>query len=132
MRSDETVPKKHLGHVQPGDIVCIYWNDASIGASFTSTGIPVPAKSVGIYVGSVGEPKHIVLAQNDFMYSDELRDDDYTAIPHQWLKEVKVVQKGYVTPEEAKTMLRSILTGSGTRRRKRIFQMRTQNHEGHY
>ena len=121
---------KEIEKLEPGDLVCIHWNDTSIGSSFTTAGIPVPVKSIGIYVGSVGEPKHAVLAQNDFAYNYELRDDGYTAIPHIWFRKVETIKKAFVTPQEAGIILKSILLGPSTRRRRRrIFQMRTQNHE---
>ena len=120
---------KQIKSLQPGDLVCIRWNDASIGSSFRSAGIPVPVRSWGIYVGSVGDPKHMILTQNDFAYNDEIRDDDYTAIPHPWATHVVVLEKKCVKPEDAETMLKNILRGAGSRRRRRIFQMRAENHE---
>jgi len=121
---------KEIEKLEPGDLVCIHWNDASIGSSFTTAGIPVPVKSVGIYVGSVGEPKHAILAQNDFAYNYELRDEDYTAIPQTWFRKVEIIKKAFLTQQEADIILKSILSGPSTRRRRRrIFQKRTQNHE---
>jgi hypothetical protein len=121
---------KEIQKLDPGDLVCIFWNDASIGSSFTTAGIPVPVKSVGIYVGYAGEPKHAILCQNDFSYNSELHDVDYTAIPFPWFKEIQIIKKAFLTNEEANLILKNILTGAGTRRRRRrIFQMRTNNHE---
>jgi hypothetical protein len=121
---------KEIEKLDPGDLVCIFWNDASIGSSFTTAGIPVPVKSVGIYVGYAGEPKHAILCQNDFSYNRELHDVDYTAIPFPWFKEIQIIKKALLTNEEATLILKNILTGPGTRRRRRrIFQMRTNNHE---
>ncbi|MEM3698032.1 MAG: hypothetical protein QXQ94_11160 [Candidatus Bathyarchaeia archaeon] len=121
---------KEIETLNPGDLVCIFWNDASIGSSFTTAGIPVPVKSVGIYVGYAGEPKHAILCQNDFSYNLELHDVDYTAIPFPWFKEIQIIKKAFLTKEEATLILKNILTGAGTRRRRRrIFQMRTNNHE---
>jgi len=120
---------KQIEAISPGDLVYVRWNDASIGSSFRTTGIQTPVKTWGIYVGSVGEPKHMILTQNDFVYNYELRDDDYTAIPHPWAVKVEIRRKQEVTPEEAELMLKNILNGAGTRRRRRIFQMRTKNNE---
>lgn len=122
--------KKQLKDLQPGDLVCIYWNDASIGTAFGTAGIPVPVKSVGIFVGYAGDPKHFILAQNDFAYNEKLRDVDYTAIPYPWFRKIQILQNIFVTQEEAEIILRNILTGAGTRRRRRrILQMRAVNHE---
>ena len=121
---------KGIEKLDPGDLVCIFWNDASIGSSFTTAGIPVPVKSVGIYVGYAGDPKHAILCQNDFSYNLELHDVDYTAIPLPWFKKTQILKKAFITKEEAALILKNILTGAGTRRRRRrIFQMRTNNHE---
>lgn len=122
--------KEQLEDLQPGALICIHWNDASIGSSFTNVGIPVPVKSVGIYVGYAGQPKHAIVCQNDFSYNPELHDVDYTAIPYPWFKEVEILHKAFITREEAAIILKNILTGAGTRRRRRrIFQMRAENHE---
>lgn len=121
--------RKQFEQLSPGDLICIFWNDASIGSSFTTVGIPVPVKSVGIYVGYAGEPKHAILCQNDFSYNSELHDVDYTAIPFPWFKEIQILRKAFVTSEEAALILRNILTGGGTRRRRKIFQMRTNNYD---
>jgi hypothetical protein len=121
--------KKQLETLSPGDLVCVYWNDASIGSSFSSAGIPVPVMSWGVFVGSVGEPKHIILAQSDFAYNPEIHDDDYIAIPYPWFKKIEVLKKAFLTGKEVTVILNCIIQGVGSRRRRRIFQMRTQNHE---
>ena len=120
---------KQIEALNPGDLVFVLWNDASIGSSFRSAGIPVPVRSWGIYVGSVGEPKHMILTQNDFAYNYELRDDDYTAVPHPWATKIVILEKNHVSREDAEIMLKNILSGAGSRRRRRIFQMRAENHE---
>lgn len=121
---------KQLSDLQPGDLVCLYWNDASIGSSLTTGGIPVPVKSVGIFVGYAGEPKHFILAQNDFAYNYEMRDVDYTAIPCPWFNNIDIIKRGYVAVEEAAVIFKNIITSGGTRRRRRrIFQMKAVNHE---
>ena len=125
---------KKKENLESGDLVCIYWNDASIGSSLTATGIPVPVMSIGIYIGCAGDPKHAILCQNDFTYNPEIHDVDYTAIPFPWLKEIKILQKAFITSEEAKLILRNVLSGPSTRRRRGrgirgIFQMRANNHD---
>ena len=126
----EEVQENKVAKLQVGDLVCIYWHDASIGSSLTTDGIPILARSWGLHLGCVGDPKHIVLCQNDFKYNPALHDVDYTAIPAPWIKNIQVLKKAFVTGEEADSLLKSILVGTGTRRRRRgIFQMRTNNHE---
>jgi hypothetical protein len=60
--------KKVFKSLNPGDLVCVEWCDASVGKSSGSgVCIDVPVKSWGIYVGLFGErAKHIVLAQKVF------------------------------------------------------------------
>jgi hypothetical protein len=70
-----------------GDLVLIEWLDASIGKSLSNgvSGIDVPVKSWGIFIGLLGsKKKHVILAQNCFRYSDGLYDIDYTAVPIPW------------------------------------------------
>jgi len=59
-----------------GDLVRAEWFDASVGKSLSSGGaIDVPVKSWGINLGVLGERnKHIILAQNNFRYIDQLYD----------------------------------------------------------
>ena len=95
-----------------GDLVCVEWCDASIGKSLSNgvSGIDVPVKSWGIYVGVLGQKrKHLILAQNCFRYSDGLYDIDYTAVPVPWTIKAVAVAKRYVGKEEAKHLLNSFL-----------------------
>lgn len=105
--------KKQLDDVQLGDLVCVDWTDASIGKSLGSgIAVDVPAKSWGIFIGVMGKRhRHIVLAQNNFQYSDGFYDIDYTAIPVSWAVSVKVVDKNHVIREEAETLFTSFLRG---------------------
>jgi hypothetical protein len=95
-----------------GDLVCVEWCDASIGKSLSNglSGIDVPVKSWGVYVGILGQRrKHIILAQNCFRYSDGLYDIDYTAVPVPWTMNATAIAKNHVTMEEAKHLLNSFL-----------------------
>src|SRR4030043_516741 len=95
-----------------GDLVCVEWCDASIGKSLSNglSGIDVPVKSWGIYVGILGQKrKHVIFAQNCFRYSDGLYDIDYTAVPVPWTTNVTIIAKSHVETEEAKNLLNSFL-----------------------
>jgi hypothetical protein len=75
---------RQIKSLSPGDLVRVEWFDASIGKSLTGGlgGIDVPVSSWGVFVGVLGEKnKHIILAQNNFRYSDNLYDIDYTTVP---------------------------------------------------
>jgi hypothetical protein len=104
-----------------GDLVCVEWCDASIGKSLSNgvSGIDVPVKSWGIYVGVLGQKrKHLILAQNCFRYSDGLYDIDYTAVPVPWTTKAVAVAKRQVGAEEAKHLLNSFLVNEKTKNEK--------------
>jgi len=119
-----------------GDLVCVEWCDASIGKSLSNgvSGIDVPVKSWGIYVGVLGQKrKHLILAQNCFRYSDGLYDIDYTAVPVPWAIKAVAVQKRHVGTEEAKHLMNSFLVNEKMKDGKPSFgrcllQRRMRNH----
>jgi len=122
--------KRQLESLNKGDLICVEWSDASIGKSLgTGLAVDVPVKSWGIFIGILGaHSKHIVLAQNNFQYSDGLYDIDYTAIPVSWAVNVKVVDKNHVGLEEAEQLFTSFLRG-GKRSSTRHKQQKVKNHE---
>jgi len=121
--------KKQLKDLQPGDLICVSWTDASIGKSLGSgVAVDVPAKSWGIFIGLLGKrSKHIVLAQNNFQYSDGFYDIDYTAIPVTWAVNVKVVDKNHIVQGEAEILFRSFLQ-AGRRMSTQHKQQKVRNH----
>ena len=123
---------KQVKSVSPGDLLFVSWFDASIGKSLTGglRGIDISVSSWGVFIGLLGEKnKHIILAQNNFRYGNGLYDIDYTAIPLSWTVEVKVIEKQYVKPEEAKNLLNSFLMGGRRTLPKRTRQQKVKNHE---
>ena len=105
--------KTQLESINPGDLVCCSWSDASVGKSSGSgMSIEVPVKSWGVYVGLIGDKvKHIVLAQNSFRYSDGLFDLDYTAIPIGWATDVSVLIKEYFPKDDSCKLINSFMVG---------------------
>jgi hypothetical protein len=116
--------------LSPGDLCCIDWYDASIGKSLGSgMAVDVPVKSWGIFVGALGQKsKHIILAQNNFSYSDGVYDIDYTAVPVAWTIGITVILKNYLASDDVKHLLNSFLMGG--RRTERKVQQRACNHGG--
>jgi len=120
-----------------GDLVMLEWHDASIGKSLSNgvSGIDVPVKSWGVFVGVLGQKrKHIILAQNCFRYSDGLYDIDYTAVPVPWATGVTVLAKAHVAAEEAKQLLNSFLINEKAKNKKPslgrcLRQQRVRNHD---
>jgi hypothetical protein len=124
--------RKILKQLNPGDLICVEWCDASVGKSSGSgIAIDVPVKSWGVYVGLFGErAKHIVLAQNSFRYSDGLFDLDYTAIPASWAIDLSVIEKAHVPESIARKLVNSFLLGGHrTFKHQRTFQRRLSTHE---
>ena len=116
---------RQIKSLQLGDLIRVEWFDASIGSSRAGS-IDVPVNSWGVFIGVLGERnKHIILAQNNFKYSDGLSDVDYTAIPLTWTVTIKVVSQSELSDKEAKSLLESFLAG-----RKRTLKRRMKNHEG--
>jgi hypothetical protein len=119
-----------------GDLIRVEWLDASIGKSLSNgvSGIDVPVKSWGIFIGLLGsKKKHVILAQNCFRYSDGLYDIDYTAVPIPWTTNATVIAKNHVNPEEATIMLNSFTMNEKAKTEKpslsRILrQQRVRNH----
>jgi hypothetical protein len=104
-----------------GDLVMLEWHDASIGKSLSNgvSGIDVPVKSWGVYIGMLGQKRrHIILAQNCFHYSDGLYDIDYTAVPVPWTTNATVIARRHVGAEEAKQLLNSFLVNEKTKNEK--------------
>jgi hypothetical protein len=121
--------KRQLKDLQVGDLICVSWTDASIGKSLGSgVAVDVPAQSWGIFIGLMGKrSKHIVLAQNNFQYSDGFYDIDYTAIPVSWTVTVNVVEKNHVAKDEAQILFTSFLRG-GRRMSTQHKQQKVRNH----
>lgn len=119
-----------------GDLVMLEWHDASIGKSLSNgvSGIDVPVKSWGVYIGTLGQKrKHIILAQNCFRYSDGLYDIDYTAIPVPWTTSATVIAKIHVGADEVKQLLNSFLVNEKMKSDKPslgrcLRQQRVRNH----
>jgi len=119
-----------------GDLVCVDWNDASIGKSLINglNGIDVPVKSYGVFVGVLGQKrKHVILAQNCFLYSDGLYDLDYVAVPVPWATGARVIVKGHMEAK-AQSLLHSFLTTEKLKNEKPSSsrcrrQQRVRNHD---
>jgi hypothetical protein len=123
--------RKILEAINPGDLICCEWCDASVGKSSGSgPAIDVPVKSWGVFIGLLGEKtKHIVLAQNSFRYADGLFDLDYTAIPLGWTIGVEVLVKGHVPRQVSDKLVNSFLLGGHRAfNRPRTFQQRLSTH----
>ena len=121
--------KKQFKDLQLGDLISVSWTDASIGKSLGSgVAVDVPAQSWGIFIGLMGKRnKHIVLAQNNFQYSDGFYDIDYTAIPVSWTVTINIIDKNHVAKDEAEILFTSFLRG-GRRVSSKHKQQKVKNH----
>ncbi len=119
-----------------GDLVQVQWCDASIGKSLSNgvSGIDVPVKSWGVFIGLLGQrTKHVILAQNCFRYSDGLYDIDYTAVPVPWTTNVTILAAAHVGAEESANLLNSFVVNEKkkaekSRMNRRYGQQRVRNH----
>jgi hypothetical protein len=115
-----------------GDLIKVDWFDASIGKSLSGglNGIDVPVTSWGIFIGLLGaKNKHIILAQNNFRYTDSLYDIDYTAIPTAWTTNITVITKNHIPTPQAEQLLNSFLIGGKTNIARNKRQKKVKNHE---
>jgi len=104
--------ESQLKTVKLGDLVRVEWFDASIGRSSSGGPIDVPVKSWGIYLGVFGERnRQIILAQNNFRYTETAYDIDYTAIPLTWTVNVEIICRKQVETVEAQNLLNSFIQG---------------------
>ncbi len=128
MQNSDRDLKKQLGSLDIGDLICVKWNDASVGKSLSignGSSIDVPVDSWGVYLGVLGvKVKHLVLGQNCFCYTDGLFDLDYTAIPLSWSTNIIVIAKHYVPKESADKLVNSFLIGG----RRTLGRSRTFKH----
>ena len=131
--------KEVIGQIKSltaGDLVQVEWCDASIGKSLSNgvSGIDVPVKSWGVFIGLLGQrTKHVILAQNCFRYSDGLYDIDYTAVPIPWTTNITAIAKAHVCADEAGNLLNSFLLKEKMKDGKSCFnrcsrQERVRNH----
>lgn len=72
--------------------------------------------------------KHTILAQNNFRYSDNLYDIDYTAVPTTWTANITVIIKSHVKPEEAAHLLNNFLANAKRTLKRKIRQQKVKNH----
>lgn len=123
---------KQIKNLRLGDTIFLKWYDASAGRGGLTSRAPIDihSKSTGVYLGLLGERhKQIILGQNIFYYTSEEHDIDYTFVLLSWLTEIRVIEKGTLSVEEAKKVRASLLRNiTGVSRRKSSKgQWRTNN-----
>jgi|AGTN01.2.fsa_nt_gi hypothetical protein len=109
---------KALENVKPGDLISVYWCDASAGKSSQNGGvIDVPVHSWGVYLGLMGvRTKQLILAQNSFRYADSIYDLDYTAIPVGMALDVQCIASKYLPQNVVTDLIRSFTSDSLNRK----------------
>lgn len=121
---------KQIKSLQLGDLVRVEWFDASIGRSRARSTIDIPVKSWGVFLGVFGEKnKQIIIAQNNFRYTDTIYDSDYTAVPLTWTLNVIVIEKRHLSADEAQNVLNSFISGKRRAVQFRRRQWRSVNSE---
>jgi len=121
---------KQIKNLRLGDLIRIEWFDASIGRSRGTGPIDIPVRSWGIFLGVFGERnRQIILAQNNFRFTETIYDSDYTAIPLAWTVNVVVIEKSHLPVDEAQRVLDSFISGKRQAIRFRRRQWRSVNSE---
>lgn len=108
---NETVFQQ-LKTLNPGDLIRVEWFDASTGAALDYMGrIEFPVISWGVFLGVYGEPKHLVMAQSNWIRSEDFYDPDVVVIPLSWAEKVVKKTPKEVTKDFVNKLLRALFVG---------------------
>jgi hypothetical protein len=103
---------QHLKTLNLGDLIRVEWFDASTGAALDYMGrIEFPVISWGIYLGVYGEPEHLVMAQSNWIRSEDFYDPDIVVIPLSWAEKVVKKTSKEVTKDFVNKLLRALFVG---------------------
>jgi len=128
---------KQIKRLRIGDYVQIDWHDAYKGeiridqqSEEAEAQFEVPVTSWGVYVGTVGRKRYVVLMRDRFNLNEltGIDDIDYNGIPVGMIEEITVL--GHVTlPKTFALRLEQWLTKAGVRKRKgRLIIPREKEH----
>jgi len=128
---------KQIKRLRIGDYVQIDWHDAYKGeiridqqSEEAEAQFEVPVTSWGVYVGTVGRKRYVVLMRDRFNLNEltGIDDIDYNGIPVGMIEEITVL--GQVTlPKTFTFRLEQWLTKAGVRKRKgRLIIPREKEH----
>jgi hypothetical protein len=117
---------KKIRALQLGDLVEIFWLDASKGEariqkkSKAKTQFDIPVQSTGYFIGVAGQKtKHIILVRDSFQISADVYDIDWNCVPIGMIYEIKVALPNALNMQLATHLQKTFLEIEITKRRGR-------------
>jgi len=118
---------KKIRALQLGDLVEIFWLDASKGEARvqrkaeTETQFDILVQSTGYFIGVAGQKaKHVILVRDAFQLSPDVYDIDWNCIPVGMVCEVNVARPGALNLQLAANLQKAFLKIEITKRRGRM------------
>ena len=117
---------KQIKALQLGDLVEIFWLDASKGEARiqkkvkAKTRFDIPVQSSGYFIGVAGQKtKHVILVRDAFQISSDVYDIDWNCVPIGMIYEVKVAHPSALNMQLATHLQKAFLEIEITKRRGR-------------
>jgi len=117
---------KQIKALQLGDLVEIFWLDASKGEARiqkkvkAKTRFDIPVQSTGYFIGVAGQKtKHVILVRDAFQISSDVYDIDWNCVPIGMIYEVKVARPSALNLQLATHLQKAFLEIEITKRRGR-------------
>ena len=117
---------KRVEALQLGDLVEIFWLDASKGEARVQkkakakTQFDIPVQSTGYFIGVAGQKtKHVILVRAAFQISSNVYDIDWNCVPIGLIYEVNVARSSALNLRLATHLQKAFLEIGITKRRRR-------------
>jgi len=118
---------KQIKALQLGDLVEIFWFDASKGEARVQrkakaeTQFEILVQSTGYFIGVAGQKaKHVILVRDAFQLSSDVYDIDWNCVPIGMICGVKVARPGALNLQLATSLQKAFLKIEITKRRGRM------------
>jgi len=118
---------KQIKALQLGDLVEIFWLDASKGEARVQkkakaeTQFDIVVQSTGYFIGVAGQKtKHVILVRDAFQLSSEVYDIDWNCVPIGMIYRVNVARPGALNLQLATHLQKAFLKIEITKRRGRM------------
>jgi len=118
---------KQVKALQLGDLVEIFWLDASKGEARVQrkakaeTQFDIPVQSTGYFIGVAGQKtRHVILVRDAFQLSSDVYDIDWNCVPIGMICGVKVARPGALNLQLATNLRKEFLKIEVTKRGGRI------------
>jgi len=118
---------KQIKALQLGDLVEIFWLDASKGEARvqkkvkSKTQFDILVQSTGYFIGVAGQKtKHVILVRDAFQLSSDVYDIDWNCVPIGMIDRVNVARPGALNLQLATHLQKAFLKIEVTKRRGRM------------